>query len=186
MRGARPSYLSQLNFEPLQAHSSLDLFHPTAAISKSEKTQSFDNFNARDLGLCVFSWKIYCCWKTFQAQRTAKEMHSEKWKGSTWDLPRAGSPCEREPGLEVTGWNAIPGAMSTVSREGIWEELGLLQSRHPLLQCLAAELLLWGRCCSPFPPSFSSKIWSGIFTFLTKKPLYLGRELHQWFDKDIY
>lgn len=46
-------------------------------------------------------------------------------------------------------------------------------------------------CCSggdaavPFPPSFSSKIWSDIFTFLIKRPLYLGRELHRWFDKDI-
>lgn len=55
MRGARPSHLSQLNFEPLQAHSSLGLFHPSAAISKSEKTQTFDNFNARDLGLSLFS-----------------------------------------------------------------------------------------------------------------------------------
>lgn len=157
MRGARPSYLSQLNFEPLQAHSSLDLFHPTAAISKSEKTQSFDNFNARDLGLCVFSWKIYCCWKTFQAQRTAKEMHSEKWKGSTWDLPRAGSPCEREPGLEVTGWNAIPGAMSTVSREGIWEELGLLQSRHPSYSAWQQSCCSGGDAAVPFPPLFPLK-----------------------------
>lgn len=77
MRGARPSYLSQLYFEPLQAHSSLGLFHPAAAISKSEKTQSFDNFNARDLGLSVFSWKIYCCRKTFQAQRMGGKRNAQ-------------------------------------------------------------------------------------------------------------
>lgn len=155
MRGVQPSYLSQLNFEPLQAHSSLGLFHPAAAISESEKTESFDNFDARDLGLSVFSWKSYCCWKTFQAKRIAKKKkHSENWKESTWDLPRAGSPCERELGLEVTWWNAIPGIVSTVSRQGIWGGLSLLQGRHPLLQCLAAELLLWGRCRCPLFPLF--------------------------------
>lgn len=43
----------------------------------------------------------------------------------------------------------IPGAMSSVSREGIWAEL---------FQCLPAELPLWGTPHCPLSPSFSSKI----------------------------
>lgn len=156
MRGAWPSHLSQLNFEPLQAHSSLGLFHPTAAISKSEKTQSFDSTNARDPSLSGFSWKIYCCWKTFQAQRMAK-------KNAEWEMKRKHLGLAPVSASQV--WrlaDEIPGAMSSVCREGIWAEL---------FQCLPAELPLWGTPHCPLSPFFSSKIWNDIFTFLIKRPL---------------
>lgn len=69
VRWEEPDPLTYLrwSFEPLKVHSPPGLFHPTGAISNGEKIQPFDNLNATDLGLCGFSWKIYCCWKTFQA-----------------------------------------------------------------------------------------------------------------------
>lgn len=69
VRWEEPDPLAYLGWslEPLKVHSSLGLVRPTDAISKSEKTQPSDNLSATDLGLCGFSWKIYCCWKTFQA-----------------------------------------------------------------------------------------------------------------------